>query len=332
MRKQINFLNLAHKIIALQKILLIRFSSIGDIVLTSPVIRCLKQQADVSLHFLCKRNYRSILEANPYIDKVYSIDQSVSEVASELKNESYDLIIDLHKNIRSAQVCRALGIKSYSFNKINLQKWLMVNFKINRLPDVHIVDRYLQAVAPLGIKNDGQGLDFFIPDDVQVDLPSGQLAFAIGAAHATKRLPVEKIIAICKESPRPVILLGGPQERATGELITAAAPKVINTCGQLSLHQSARVIEQSKQIITHDTGMMHIAAALRKPIISIWGNTIPDFGMYPYYPEGLNLNKTIEVKNLSCRPCSKIGYGQCPKGHFRCMAEVDVVEVVRVIL
>ena len=98
---------------------------------------------------------------------------------------------------------------------------------------------------------------------------------------------------------------------------------VVNVCGRLSLHQSASLVRQSAVVLTHDTGLMHIAAALRKPIVSVWGSTVPKLGMYPFYPDGMDLNTSIEVMGLRCRPCSKIGYERCPKGHFRCMREVD---------
>lgn len=304
--------------------------------LTSPVVRCLKVQTGAIIHFLCKTNFQSILEANPYIDKIYSIKQHTNEVISSLQEEQYDVIIDLHKNIRSMQIRRALAVKSYSFDKINLAKWLLVNLKINRLPNHHIVDRYMKSVEKLGVKNDGQGLDYFIPNDQEVNLIDltkqfnfdGNLqkyiAFAIGAAHATKRLPQEQIITICKSIKTPIILLGGPDEKLVGEQIrTQAGVHVINTCGKMSLHQSASLVRQASVVISHDTGMMHIAAAFRKKIYSIWGNTIPEFGMYPYYPNGVTQNTNIEVKGLPCRPCSKIGSEACPKGHFRCMKDLD---------
>lgn len=325
-----------------KKLLLIRFSSIGDIVLTTPVIRCLKLQSKASIHYLCKKNYQSILAANPYIDKIYTIEKRVGEVLEDLKQENYDYIIDLHHNLRSWQVKRALGVKAFSFDKINWQKWLMVNFKINRLPDVHIVDRYMATVETLGIVNDGKGLDYFIPqkDEVEVvdlfykkgwkiknDQPQ-YTAFAIGAAHQTKRLPTDKIIEICKKTESYIILLGGPSEKEEGEIIVKQAGQhVLNTCGQLNLNQSASLVQQAQKVITHDTGMMHIAAAFQKEIISIWGNTIPAFGMYPYYPKGVNKNTSVEVANLSCRPCSKIGYKQCPKGHFKCMNLIRIEKV-----
>ncbi len=327
------------------KILIIRFSSIGDIVLTTPVIRCLKKQTGAKIHYLTKKNFEKILTSNPYVDKVFSIEKDISEVITDLKSMDYDYVIDLHKNLRSLQVKKALGTQSYSFNKLNIEKWLMVNLKINRLPHTHIVDRNLETVAPLGIKNDGVGLDYFIPKEDEIDLHelskkfnfliaySKYIAIVIGAAHATKRLPVEKIIDICNGLDLPIILLGGKEDFENGEIIsTKSTGYVLNLCSKLNLNQSASVVKQAKVVITHDTGLMHIAAAFRKKIISVWGNTIPEFGMYPYYPtaskEDIFKNEIVEVKGLSCRPCSKIGYDKCPKGHFKCMQMIDTDGVV----
>lgn len=322
----------------MKKILLIRFSSIGDIILTTPVIRALKQQLQAEIHFLCKRSFKPVLAANPYIDCLHLIDKKVNEVLPDLKQEQFDFIIDLHNNIRSRQIKSALKSTSYTFNKINFAKWLIVNLKINRLPNIHIVDRYMQTVLPLGVENDGKGLDYFIPEVAEIDLPSyfatnfpkntkadlKYVAFVIGAAHQTKRLPTTKIISICRHIQLPVILLGGPGEAEEGaQIADAAGSHVHNSCGQLKLNQSASLVQQAHLVITHDTGLMHMAAAFGKKIYSIWGNTIPEFGMYPYYPEGINQNTTFEVKGLSCRPCSKIGYSKCPKGHFKCMQEID---------
>lgn len=338
------------------KILIIRFSSIGDIVLTTPVIRCLKQQLGAEVHYLCKKSYRPVLAANPYIDRIYTIENKVSEVLPELKKEQYNYIIDLHNNLRSSQIKLSLRKKSFTFNKVNLQKWLMVKFKINRLPNRHIVDRYMDAVKPLGVTNDDQGLDYFLEDErleardkrktshLLSSLESHSLltshfshrtsrpyiAFAIGAAHQTKRLPEDKIVAICKGTTLPVLLLGGPGEKEQGARIAQASGEhVINTCGHFSLNQSALAVKHAWKVITHDTGMMHIAAAFHKDIISVWGNTIPEFGMYPYLPGGKGSNTTFEVQNLPCRPCSKIGYQACPKGHFNCMMQISVDQVVK---
>lgn len=326
------------------KILIIRFSSIGDIVLTSPVVRCLKKQIQAEIHYLTKKSFGSIVRSNPYIDKVFSFEKDIAEVINDLTSEQYDCVIDLHKNLRSFRVRQALGIKTYSFNKLNIEKWMMVNLKLNWLPNKHIVDRNLATVVPLNIVNDGAGLDYFIPEKDEVSIsdigreydfsiPNSQyIAFVIGAAHATKRLPVEKIIDICNNIQLSVILLGGKDDFDNGELIASKSTGyALNLCGKLNLNQSASIVKQAHKVITHDTGLMHIAAAFRKNIISVWGNTIPEFGMYPYLPKtsqsDKSMNEVVEVKGLSCRPCSKIGYDKCPKSHFKCMQMIDIEAV-----
>ncbi|MBK6994559.1 MAG: glycosyltransferase family 9 protein [Lewinellaceae bacterium] len=312
------------------KILVLRFSSIGDIVLTTPVVRCLKKQLGVEIHFLTKTAFVPILEANPYIDKVFSFQKEIpSEMVRGLKSERYDHIIDLHHNLRSLRLKLALGRPSHAFDKLNWEKWLLVNFKIDRLPDTHIVHRYMKTVKHLGVIYDEAGLDYFIPETENlnnIELPNQAfVAFVLGATHATKRLPEEKIIEICQNITQPIVLLGGKSEMEAGMRIAQqCGPHVLNLCSVLSLHQSALVIRTSTQVITHDTGLMHIAAALRKPIISVWGSTVPKFGMWPFYPTGMDMNTSVEVSDLNCRPCSKIGFDRCPKAHFKCMLEIDL--------
>ena len=305
------------------KILVVRFSSIGDIVLTTPVVRMLKTQLNTEVHFLTKAPYVSLFKNNPYVDSVFQIDKSINEVISDLKKENYDYVIDLHSNLRTQILKLKLGVSAKSYNKLNWEKFLLTNFKTNILPDVHIVDRYLDTVKFLGITNDNKGLDFFLSDADKVDLnefPNDYVAIVIGGQHATKILPTAKIISICKKLNKAVLLIGGPDDKARGDEISKASG-AINTCGNHSLLQSAFLIKNSAYVISHDTGMMHIAAAFKKKIYSVWGNTIPEFGMYPYLSD--KNSKMIEVQDLSCRPCSKIGYDKCPKGHFKCMQEID---------
>ncbi|MDY0103232.1 MAG: glycosyltransferase family 9 protein [Lentimicrobium sp.] len=319
------------------KILVIRFSSIGDIVLTSPVIRCLHEQVEGSeIHFLTKKAFVGITENNPHIHKVYSINKYVSEITSELQAEQYDYIVDLHNNLRSWQVIAKLRKPYRRFTKLNLRKWILVRFKQNFLPNTHIVDRYFDAARAFGVKNDGLGLDFFILPSEQVslnDLPSpfcnGYVGLVIGGKHHTKILAAERVIDICRLLHLPVILLGGPEDKERGEQIASTKGiNALNACGKYNLMQSASLVRQAKAIITNDTGLMHIAAAFQKPIVSVWGNTIPDFGMYPYLPAGKKQFMS-EVKNLSCRPCSKIGFEKCPKGHFKCMLDQDVDAIAK---
>ena len=340
------------------KILVLRFSSIGDIVLTTPVVRGLKLQVPgAEVHFATKPAFRSLLESNPYVDKVHCLTGSLSELVAALRAERFDFVVDLHHNLRTSLIKAQLGVKSRSFDKLNWRKWLLVNLKIDTLPRVHIVERYLAAAAPLGVRNDGKGLDYFIPETDEVDIRTalppafqqGYVAFAIGAQHATKRLPVERIIELCGLLRQPVVLLGGPTDETVGHVVelafdagAAASPPapgripdspyyfpepatappatiIYNACGRFNLNQSASLVRQARLVVSHDTGLMHIAAAFRKEIISVWGNTVPEFGMYPYRTEF----RTLEVRGLDCRPCSKIGFEKCPKGHFRCMRDIQ---------
>lgn len=314
----------------MKKILIIRFSSIGDIVLTTPVIRCIKEQKpELEIHYLTKINFIGLLENNPYITKLHSIEKNVNEVLPELKKEKFDFIIDLHSNLRSRQIKIILRKPSASFKKLNFKKWLLVNFKINNMPSLHIVDRYMHTVEKLGIKNDLKGLDYFIPEKDEIKITSlptshqnGYIGFVIGAKHFTKQLPTGKIISICKKINQPIILLGGKEDAArANEIEKAVGNFIYNACGKYNLNQSASLILHAKKIICHDTGLMHIAAAFKKEIISVWGNTVPAFGFTPYLPDSKSI--MVEVKKLSCRPCSKIGFDKCPKGHFKCMMEID---------
>ncbi len=319
------------------------------------------------IHFLTKYAYRKIVESNPYITKVHLLDESLTATISQLQLEGFDYIIDLHNNLRTAKIKRALPkAPAFSFNKLNIEKWLLVNFKINKLPNVHIVDRYLDTLKNFNVVNDGMGLDYFIPKNELVkesDLPmSHQIGFigvVIGAALNTKKLPPHKLKDLLLAINHPIILLGGPEDKIIGDELSAIDPhKIYNACGKFSLNESADLVRRSKLIITHDTGLMHIAAAFKKPIFSIWGNTVPEFGMNPYYggnyelrimnyefqvkgkfqdvekiklklPSAMAQSSKLEAESLGCRPCSKIGFKKCPKGHFKCMELHDVKAIVK---
>lgn len=316
------------------KFLIIRFSSIGDIVLTTPVIRCLRQKfPEAEIHYLTKKNFLPVLINSPYLTSIHIIEKDIDGVIDELKQIQFDLIIDLHKNLRTLRLKQALReIKSVSFNKLNIEKWLLTNLKINTLPLRHIVDRYMATVSNLGVTYDHKGLDYFIADEDRVkqdDIPTshsqGFIAIVIGAAHNTKKLPNEKLAELCGKIDHPIILLGGQEDFFNGEKIAKSNNvKIYNACGKFKLNESADLIRRSKFVISHDTGLMHIAAAYKKYIISVWGNTVPAFGMTPFETS----YDVMEVKKLYCRPCSKIGYDKCPKGHFKCMNNIDINAIV----
>jgi ADP-heptose:LPS heptosyltransferase len=318
------------------KILIIRFSSIGDIVLTTPVVRCLKLQfPEIEIHYLTKKPFSLLLEDNPYIDKLHLLDKDENSLILALKNERFNQIIDLHNNLRTLKFRLRLGVDAFTVNKLNFEKWAKVVFKWDALPELHIVDRYIETVKHIGVENDGQGLDFFIHPNHQVDLSQymdsanqGFNVFAIGATYFTKRIPFDKLLKLAQDSRLPVFFIGGKEDAEIGEQLASQTSGSINLCGKLNLQQSASVISQASAVITGDTGMMHIAAAFNKRTISLWGNTIPEFGMYPYMPKNPEKSIIFEDKELHCRPCSKLGYASCPKKHFGCMNNLDNAEIL----
>ena len=303
-------------------------------------MRCIKSQVEGSeIHYATKKAYQGLVYSNPNIDKVHILQDDINVLIKELQEEKYDLIIDLHNNLRTQIIKIRLRVKNYSVNKLNFEKWLLTQFKIDKLPKYkHIVDRYLYTAKSLNVVNDGLGLDYFIPEDDNVNVgdffkeaENGYLAIAIGAKFLTKRLPYYKIIEVCNQINIPIILLGGLEDMARGEEIKAKSTNslIFNASGKINLNQSASIVEQAKVVLTNDTGLMHIAAAFKKNIVSVWGNTVPELGMFPYLAE--EKYKIIQVENLSCRPCSKIGYKKCPKTHFDCMKKIDANEIVSAI-
>lgn len=313
----------------MQKILVIRFSSIGDVVLTSPVVRCLKNKG-YEIHYLIKPKFVSVIESSPYIDKIHLF-ENISQSIRELSKEKFDFIIDLQNNYKSRLIRWALNRPNAGFPKLNIQKFLVVLFKYKKLlPNKHIVDRYFEATKQLGIENDLKGLDFFIDEnkvsDAVKNFEQAFVALVAGGSYGTKRIPYLKIKEICNHlSHKKIILLGDGLDKSFTKDIEKECSNVINLCGQLNLYESTYLIKQSEFVISSDTGLMHIAAAFHKKIYSLWGSTIPEFGMYPYLSN--SESKIIQNNKLWCRPCSKLGFDNCPLGHFKCMLSLDVTKI-----
>ncbi|HTH82730.1 MAG TPA: glycosyltransferase family 9 protein [Mucilaginibacter sp.] len=309
------------------KILVIRFSSMGDIIYTTPVVRCLKKQLPgAEIHFLTKPAFKYIYDNNPYVDKLLLLKPELADTIQELKAEKYDHIIDLHNNLRTALIKLRTGIPASTYKKWAIRKWLSLKFNLKLVPPIHLVDRYMKTVRFLGVENDEQPIDYYIKVDHQLDklLPASHqnnyTAFIIGATHFTKRMPNEKIISLCRELNRPVVLLGGEDVRANGDVIAGAlSDKVYNACGITSLDESVFLVSKAVNIIGFDTGLTHIAEAFDKPIVSVWGGTAPELlGVQPYKVKEV----VVAEIDLPCRPCSKFGLPACPLGHFKCMYDI----------
>jgi ADP-heptose:LPS heptosyltransferase len=314
------------------KVLVIRFSSMGDIIYTTPIVRCLKKQLpDAEVHFLTKPAFKYIYDNNPYVDKLLLLKPALSETIADIKVEGYDYIIDMHNNLRTGIIKLRTGIKSSTYKKQTIRKWLSLKFNLKLVPPVHLVDRYLKVVAFLGVTNDGQPIDYYIKKDYQLAelLPASHqnyVAFVIGATHFTKRMPNKKISSICRQINLPIVLLGGNDVKANGDEIAAAiGNKVYNACGVTTLDESVFLVSKAQSIIGFDTGLTHIAEAFNKPIVSIWGGTVPELlGVQPYMVNDV----MVAGIDLSCRPCSKFGLEKCPLGHFKCMHDIPEGDIL----
>ncbi len=319
------------------KVLIIRFSSIGDIVLTTPVIRSIyKQIPHAEIHYLTKSVYLPLLQYNPYLTQIHTLKDNFSSLISSLKAEKFDYILDLHKNLRSWRVKQELRVPGKSFDKKNWSKYRMTRWKHDLKVD-HIVKRYGDTLSVLGIELDREGLDFFVPESsieqahqiflsYNIDVDNQPvIAVVLGASYATKRWKTEYFAPLLNKYRKTVLLIGGKDtlDEATSIVDKLNVP-VINAVGTYDLLTSAALVKLCREVLAHDTGFMHIAAAFQKPIYSIWGNTVPEFGMTPY----MTLHKIIEIKGLDCRPCSKLGYDSCPKKHFRCMNQLSPAVVL----
>lgn len=309
------------------KVLVIRLSAMGDLVVTTPVLRALHEQLAAEVHLVTKAAFAPIVRHAPYLSKVHHWSRTVVE---DLEAEGFDLVVDLHGSIRSHLLRVRLGAPALGFRKRNFEKRLLAR-GIDLLGDEHLVNRYFRGLRAAGVQEDGRGLDYFVmPEELAeagkhlAAFPEDFVAIVLGATHFTKRMPAGLVAALIAELGRPVVLLGGPDvvELANEAVGLAPGSETLDLCGALALRDSIAVLAKAEAVIAGDTGLMHVAAALRKPMVVVWGNTAPAIGMYPWYPrEAAGRYRNAEVLGLGCRPCSRIGFAACPRGHFKCMHE-----------
>ena len=316
------------------KILCIRLSAIGDLVVTTPILRALHHQLGAEVHVLTKALPAEVLRHNPHVRRVLHWPETNT---ATLRREAYDLLLDLHCNLRSHRMRLSLGVPALGYRKRNLEKWLLTQ-GLDLLGREHLVDRYFRAFATLGIRDDGGGLDYFTaPEELAHarqllrSIGPGEpfSALVLAATHATKRMPIELLVRTIAAAPeRRFVLLGGADVRALADELLQRLPKgsrerVLDLVNACPLRISVAVLAEADVVITPDTGLMHLAAALKLRIVSVWGSTAPGFGMYPHLPKAHARPRYVdaEVRGLDCHPCSRIGYGACPRGHFKCMHE-----------
>ncbi len=325
------------------KILIIQAVSRKDALLVSPVLRVLKSTLDAEVHILVNSELKELFITNPYIDQLHDTNQSLARLRSDIKNLSFDLIIDLRNNWRSKLIRLGNSKRNLVFKSNRFYTWLYVKTKINLLNKKHRVDQYMDLLKSIDVKPDSLGYDFFIPEKDEVEnswLPKshqgGYAAVAINASHTTKKLPVNRLIELCDRINKPIILIGEPEDIEVAEEIEdffargtveeeAAIEElnkktiIFNACGKFNFNQSASLIKNANWVFSYDNTMMHIAATFKKRVYTIWGSSTPFFGAYPYRTQFT----VFENNNIGCRPCSYNGFANCPKGHFKCMNDLN---------
>ncbi|MEM7036378.1 MAG: glycosyltransferase family 9 protein [Bacteroidota bacterium] len=326
----------------IRKLLIIRLSSIGDIVLTTPVIRSLRNcLPDTEIHFITKAAFVPLLAHHPALAKVHAFEGDMNATVAELRAENFDFVMDLHRNIRSRIIRTRLGKPSAVYSKDRWAVWKYTKFRWGKLPDVHTVERYARTLPALNCALDEGGLEMFVREEImeagkkeiEAHFEQEPVTVVLGGKWQTKKWPTEYFRDLLNALGLPVLLLGGKAEMEEGKwLENALEVRVLNRIGEVGLLESAALMAASGLVLTHDTGLMHIGVALGKQIVSLWGNTVPELGFSPYKaPNALILQNT----ELSCRPCHKIGYDTCPKKHFRCMRDLTpeiVLPQIRAVL
>ncbi|MEW6510803.1 MAG: lipopolysaccharide heptosyltransferase II [Bacteroidota bacterium] len=338
----------------LHKTLIIRLSSVGDVVLSSPLVRALRGRfPSCQIDYCVKSAYADLVRHSPHLSHVIEFPDhgglaDLLRLRSRIASAGYDLIIDIHDSIRSRLLC-AGSRRVVRVNKRKFARMLLVRFKV----DVYdrfggapgVAERYLETVRPFGVLNDRKGLDLFIPGEARASVDSllaeehllkGTPCIGIcpSAKHGNKMWPAERFAAaagaLASQLGAAILLFGGETDRARCDHIALliqrefTGPQVINLAGWSSLIETAAALERCRVVLTNDTGLMHIAAARGVKLVAMFGPTVRRFGFFP--PEATS--RVVEQQNLSCRPCTHIGLPRCPKRHFRCMKDTSVETVV----
>ncbi len=311
----------------LNNILIIRLSSLGDVLLTTPLVRTIKNKyPNISIDFLVKEEFKDLVAYNPYISNVFIYKKNADnfyELLSSLKKQNYNLIVDLQNNLRSKKIIKKLRVKSVKFQKHSINKLLLVKFKINRLnflPQIPV--RYANSLNNFTL--DDKGLDLFLPDNITSVLNKNEriIGFAPGSKHFTKMWPIEYFILLAKlliNNGFKIALFGGRSDKDDCKTIKDAVPEVINLSNDNNIFQTARDMKNCLALVCNDSGLMHVACAIKIPVLVLFGSTVKEFGFTPYK----NKNLILENNSLDCRPCSHIGRSGCPKKHFACMKSLS---------
>lgn len=320
---------------AVVKIAIIRFSSIGDIVLTLPVVHALKKENPTAeIHYVTKSIFQDLLSGESHIDKFHCLEKggSIRLLKRELKKERFDIVVDLHDNLRSRFLTLGLGAPVKRYKKDRFRRIAYLHFK-KREEVTPIWKRYLLAIGnSSGIPDFHLGLPEKSKGSVLERLPhEPYLVIAPGSTWATKEWPLSKYKELAQKiagSSFPLVVVGGDKDRNVQSIfLEILGDRVFALAGELSISESAAVVAGASQLLTVDTGMMHIGSAFSIPAIVLFGSTVQEFGFFPASPKARVLQK-----ELTCRPCSHTGLKECPKKHHNCMNNISSDDVAVLIL
>lgn len=333
------------------RILLIRLSSIGDIILTTPLIRLLQQRfPGAELDFVIKKRFTDLVKANPHLNHIYAYDESLgfadlARIRRAIRQRRYEVVLDLHKNLKSLFLTAGLtGCRLWRLQKFGLKRFLLVYLKWNWYREiVPVYRRYIDTAASLQVRDDGLGPEFFLASETKAqvlrllsaeNLAPGRPAIAIapGAGFFTKRWLPDRFARVAHDLQRnlgaQILIIGGTQDQSWAtEIKNQLNGPVLNLAGRLSLMETACVLAQCDLLIANDSGMMHLASALGIKVVAIFGATVAEFGFFPFAAQSRVLQRP-----LRCRPCSHIGSHKCPQGHFRCMKEIQTDQVYQAVM
>ena len=311
---------------SVNKLLIIRLSSLGDILLTTPLIRSIKNNyPSIKIDFVVRDEYKEAVESSIHIDNVYLYYRyrPNTTLVETLRERDYDIVVDLQNNFRSTRLTQNLSGWHYKFKKLSIRKFLLVHTKLNFLKDAkQIPERYSESLGQNIL--DGSGLEFFIPEGFtsSLDEDGNYIGLCPGAQHFTKMWPEEYYIALgntLNKMGYKVVLLGGSSDRLLCRMLQPKIKNSIDLSNQNKLYQLAADMKMCKAVICNDSGLMHLAAALKVPLVAVFGSSVMEFGFTPYLAESI----VLENDSLNCRPCSHVGKSECPKGHFKCMRKIS---------
>ena len=311
----------------IENLLIIRLSSLGDILLTTPLIRSIKKKyPTINIDFMVREEYKDALLFNPHLSNVYTYNKNLSTTKNielnNLKCKKYGLVLDLQNNFRSLALTLKIKSPVKRFKKKIFAKFLLVNFKINLLkntPEIPI--RYAQTIKDFDL--DEEGLEIRLPENVSSKLTEEKsyVGFAPGSRHFTKMWPPNYYINLGNyfvKNGQTVVLFGGKDDEKVCHEISSEIKNSINLCNNNNLIETASEMKKCSGLICNDSGLMHLGCAAGIPVVAIFGSTVSYFGFTPYKSKAI----VVENENITCRPCTHIGRSTCPKKHFKCMTEI----------